>query len=347
MRIHILCNDGSPLKKVWSDIYGDGVGGAELAMLSLAEQFVKDSHETRVYNQLGPRREEVGIIFEPLNSFDPRDDGRYLIVFRSPNPRIPAKSKGTFWWSTDQYTVGRFARFWPKVDHVITISQFHRSYHIRTYGMPPEHVSAIDLGVRDDYPTLRDMEKKTGMCIFCSIPDRGLHMLHAAWPLIKREVPEASLAITSDYRLWGLGSPRNHRHRLMWTDMEDISFLGKVSRHKLVALQCAAEIMAYPCIYDELFCVSVAECTVAGAYPVTSSFGALPETNFWGTVLGGDPTSPSFVHDFSSRIISLLTSDRPFLEKQRAVMVKEARKRFSWKRIAERWYELFENGRLG
>lgn len=348
MKIHILCNDGSPIDKTWAHIHGPGVGGAELALLSLSEQFVEDGHEVHIFNQTGDDVQiQKGIHFENIDACPSEADDRILIVFRSPNHRIAGKKyERLIWWSADQYTIGNFKRFSAMVDFVVTISSHHTDYHTKTYGIPRNHIEHIDLGVRPEYADLKDIEKQKNLCIFCSVPDRGLNILYAAWPIIKRDVPDARLIITSDYRLWGWPNPRNHHHRLMWTDADGVNFLGRVPRHELVQLQLASELLVYPCTYDELFCISVAECQVAGAYPITSSFGALPTTNFWGTILNGDPTRPQFVQEFTARAISLLTDERPFLEKQQKKMSVEARERFLWPNIAERWYELFENGRI-
>ena len=346
MKIHIACNDGSPIDKAWSDIHGAGVGGAEYALLSLSEQFVKDGHEVVIYNQNGSEEiEEAGIIFRNLNTVMSGDDDRILIAFRSPNHRVTdAKAEMKLWWSTDQHTIGSFKTFAEHVEFIITISPFHTDYHIKTYGFDTSQIAHIDLGVRDEYLSLDEIEKTKNLCIFCSVPDRGLQVLYKAWPMIKHSVPDASLIITSDYRLWGLPSPGNHKHRLMWSDSNDVSFLGKIPRDELVKLQMSAEILAYPSTYEELFCVSVAECEVAGAYPVTSTKGAIPTTNQWGTSIIGDPTRPDFLPGFASRIISLLNDERDFLESQRKIMMDEARERFSWERIAKEWYGLFENG---
>lgn len=348
MKIHIACNDGSPINKVWSDIHGDGVGGAEYGLLSLAEQFVKDGHEVVIYNQNGSEEiEEAGIIFRNMNTVMSGDDDRILITFRSPNHRTTdAKAEMKLWWSTDQYTIGNFKTFASKVEFIITISPFHTSYLMETYDFDASKVAHIDLGVRGEYLTFNEVEKTKNLCIFCSVPDRGLQILYRAWPSIKHAVPDASLIITSDYRLWGLPSPGNHKHRLMWSDTSGVSFLGKVPREELIKLQMSADILTYPSTYDELFCISVAECEVAGAYPVTSTKGAIPTTNQWGTSIVGDPTRPEFVNEFTGRTISLLTDERDFLESQQKIMMKEASERFSWKRIAKEWYDLFENGRI-
>ena len=212
--------------------------------------------------------------------------------------------------------------------------------------LPETRIKHIDLGVRDEYGSLSEVEKTNSLGIFCSVPSRGLNILYGMWPTLQREIPDIRLIITSDFRLWGEWGAGNHQHRLMWSDTSNVDFVGKVDRLELVKYQLASEILLYPCTYEELFCVSVAECSVAGAYPLTSSKGALIDTNRWGTIIEGDPESPDFTANFVARAVSLLTKERPFLKEQQEFMAEEARKQFSWKRIAEEWYELFENGRI-
>jgi glycosyltransferase involved in cell wall biosynthesis len=146
-------------------------------------------------------------------------------------------------------------------------------------------IDYIDLGVRlDDYN--QEIEKIPGRCIFCSVPDRGLEILRMMWPKIKRDAPHASLVITADYRLWGAPGPRNHQHRMSWLHQEDVVFLGAIPRRELVREQLAAQVHSFPCTYEELFCISAAECQVAGALPVTSNIGALETTNKYAAISG-------------------------------------------------------------
>jgi glycosyltransferase involved in cell wall biosynthesis len=349
MKIHILCNDGSPLNKLWSDIHDGGVGGAELALLSLSEQFVKDGHEVHIFNRDtdGATIEQQGIVFRHIEACPPEEADRMLIVFRSPNHRIAVRQcERLIWWSTDQYTVGNFARYAGLVDFIVAISPFHLNYLATKYNIPYNKMAYIDLGVRAEYSTLDEVEKQKNLCLFCSVPDRGLPELHGVWPRILSAVPDAELIITSDYRLWGWPNPRNHEHRLMWSDAERVNFMGRVPRKDLVKLQLASDLLIYPCTYDELFCISVAECEVAGAYPITSGLGALPTTNAWGTTLAGDPRHPQFSDEFVNRAVSLLTDERDYLEESQRIMAKEARERFLWPNIAKRWYKLFETGSL-
>lgn len=346
MRIQFLCNDGSPIGIVWRNIYDRGVGGAELALLSLAEQLVKNGHEVSIYNnpaQPSSPEADAGICFRNLADFKVNDSDRVLVTFRSPSHLTPeAKARVKLWWSTDQFTIGDFSSFSRRVDRIVTISPSHLEYLVSRYGIPRDKIGYFDLGVRDEYDP--EPLKIPGRLLFCSVPDRGLACLHAAWALLKKRVPTASLVITSDYRLWGAPAAGNQYHRLMWIDQDDVAFIGMVPREKLVLIQSQSMIQAYPCTYDELFCISTAECQVAGAYPVTSKMGALPTTNQWGTLIDGDPTHPTFVEAFVDHLVYLLTDGADELKAAQQKMIVEARARFSWSRIAKQWEILAETG---
>ena len=338
MRIDLFCNDGSPLGLIPPDIYGKGVGGAELAMMSWAETMAKRGHQIRVFNNPIESGAFDGVQYLPQSLFDPSADRDVFITYRSPNPftRI-AKADVKIHWSCDQYTIGHFGRdIVPYVDYVVCISPYHRDYYQKQYG-GGEKVGYFDLGVRlEDYD--QDIEKVPGRCIFCSVPDRGLKILRQCWPKIKEQVPHASLVITSDYTLWGSPDPANHQHKISWSGLPDVMFVGKIPRAELVKEQLRAVCQPYPCTYEELFCISTAECQVAGAFPITSEIGALKTTNE-AVYLQGDPSSEDWQKELVDQMFLMLTLDTDW---KLARLRDRARQRFDWQRICNQWERLIE-----
>ena len=130
-KIEILTNDGSPLgcssKTVWGDAWRLGVGGAELALLTMCEQWIIEGHEVILYNN---PREAGASSFEqrPISKFNPNDERDILITFRSPNPRSLAAKGLKVWWSCDQFTVGDFRQFAPYMNKIVLISPYHQKY---------------------------------------------------------------------------------------------------------------------------------------------------------------------------------------------------------------------------
>jgi len=337
-KIEIVANDGSPLGITAKTIYGDkyqiGVGGAELAIMTLCEEWVKLGHEVIFYNS--PR--ELGV-----SSFQQKHIKEYrvssphdvVIAYRSPNINIvPTNANKRIWFSTDQETVGDFKDFASYVDNIVGISEFHASYFRNRYGI--DNIRVVDIPIRTyEYET--PVSKIHNRFIFTSVPDRGLDSLWRMWKLIRREIPDASLVITSDYRLWGAGNPMNERFRVRWAALDGFTFLGAVDRRRLIQEQLQAELFVYPCTYEELFCLALAEAQVAGAYPITTKIGALETTNM-GTLVNWNANDPRGDREFV-RVIQETINDRDEFERRRLAITKLAKERFDPKQIAEYWVE--------
>ena len=335
MKIEWLCSDGSPIGITSKDLWGEGkrgvgVGGSEYLMVTLCELWTEQGHDVIVYND--PLEQDASPYEQrPKACFDPTDKRDVLITFRSPNPQAIVANGKKVWLSCDQYTLGSFDKFAPFMDKIVVISEFHKQYFASRYRINDTIV--IDIPVRaHDFEDCK-AQKVPKRLIFTSVPDRGLDYLRAVWPKIKINVPDASLVITSDYRLWGLNSPKDHR--VKWIRQEGINYIGAVPRKRLIQEQLQAEILAYPNVYDELFCVAVAEAQFAGAYPITSGIGALSTTNM-GTIIPGDPRDGVFLPRFADEIIRLLNSPEELQEKQKQVR-QMAAERFSPERILEQW----------
>lgn len=337
-KIHVLCNDGSPLKVTMNSIWGKdgrfGVGGAELALLTMCEGWHNRGYDVTLYNN--PHEGGVGPFAQKtLDEFDPLENRDHLIVFRSPNERIKeAKGKRT-WWSCDQQTVGDFKAFSRRVDKIVTISPRHAEYFKTMYGI--EDTITIDLPVRDDYNG--NVEKVSKRCIYTSIPDRGAMQLNAAWALIIRDVPDASLILTSDWRLWDADIDKSclTPYQLPFARLPNVTYAGAVKRDKLIGYQMSADLLTYPCVYDELFAIAVAEAQVAGAIPITSQFGALKTTNEFGIQIEGSPYEPDFIEKFVKATVSLLND--PCLKERQEEMKFKAKARFALDRILDLWDE--------
>jgi glycosyltransferase involved in cell wall biosynthesis len=338
MRIDFLCNDGSPLgptsKTVWGDSKRVGTGGAELAMLTMCEEWTKAGYEVRLYND--PWEENASPFQQlPVAAFRANEPRDVLIVFRSPNPHsVSVNNCLKVWWSCDQQTVGDFKQFSTTVDKIVCISPFHQNYFVERYGIT--NTISIDLPVRaEDYFQNFEIEKVKNRVIFTSVPARGLMNLNRLWPTIKQEVPDASLVITSDYRLWGV-APSNEHFKIKFMLMDGVEYVGAIPRKQLLEEELKAELLLYPSNYEELFCYAVAEAEFAGAYPITSGTGALKTTNM-GIVLDVNADNPASDRLFINETINFLTMS----DAEKAKLVYDTQKlaitRFSPERILKIW----------
>jgi glycosyltransferase involved in cell wall biosynthesis len=342
LKISVLTNDGSPLGVTETSIQGDsfrvGVGGSELAMLTMCRLWHEAGHTVTLYNNPWTPN---GSVFEqkPISAFDPNGNRDFLIIFRSPNPRaIPAKGK-KIWWSCDQYTVGDFQHFSEFVDKIVCISPFHADYFERTYGI--KNTVVIDLPVRMWEMDQHKQERIANHLVFTSVPDRGLQNLWRIYPKIKQYVPDLTLTITSDYRLWG-ASELNQQHRGRWIVHEGVNFCGALPRKQYLEELSKADMLLFPCNYDELFCLSVAEAQVAGVVCISSTKGALSTTNM-GHLFYVNADDPRNDRAFIDRAVEVL-HNRVALEQSREIIQSVAKERFSPEKVLSCWDKLVFEG---
>ena len=331
LRIDVLCGGGSPDGVTPNDLYGRngrvGVGGSEYDLLTLCEGWHKRGHEVTLYNN--PKNADRIFEQRTTESFDKNAERDILIVNREPNQKAyKAKGKVIF-FSCDQYTVGDFAHFAGLVDQVVSISPFHSAYLASQYGINDSTV--IDLPVRSwEYET--KFEKVANRLIFTSVPDRGLALVAEMWPRLQKQIPDISLVITSDYRLWGSASPMNEQYVKKFIQAGNVQFLGAVPRERLIEEQLKAQIHLYTNVYDELFCISVAESQVAGVLPITSDIGALATTNM-GVLIKGNPADN--LSTFVEKTVEYLKN--PSLAAIQYQLSEKAKERFSLDKILDIW----------
>jgi len=339
MKIDVLTVVGSPKNVTSVDVFDRGVGGAELALISWAEVMAKRGHKIRIYNQTSLTSYHInGVEYLPDGHYNTNDDRDILVTFRGPQELARhSNAKKRIGWSCDQYTVGDYNQWYMTSDKIILISPFHQKDHLQRYGqIALERGQVIDLGVRTwEYVPV---EKTPYSFIFCSVPDRGLMELANLWPEITNTFPQATLTITSDYTLWGANAPLNMQYRMRLAGMPGVNFLGNIPREDLVKEQSRAEVNLYPCIYDENFCIAIAECQVAGVYCITTNQGALATTNFTGAIFPPGPGNRISYLDTLQSFFNQPFSLRTMLSKE---ITKRAIARFDWDKIAEQWEQVF------
>lgn len=340
MKIDFLAVNGSPmgqtLNTIWAKDGRVGVGGAELYMLTLCEEWHKKGHQVRLYNN--PRQAGVGPFEQlPIKAFEPGEDRDVLIGFRTLDHRFEHAKGFKVWLSCDQFATGDFRQYAQMAEKIVCISPCHQNHFAKTYGI--FDTVSIDIPVRaGDYTDIAPfIDKVPKRCLFSSVPERGLDELFICWQEIINRVPDASLVVTSDYRLWNQPYPMNDRFRNACFKLKNIQFLGAVPRQRLIEEELKAEIFTYPCTYEELFCISCAEAQYAGAYPITSDAGALATTNM-GLIIPGNPKEYEWMDRFVEKVTHYLTH-RDDLLMQNEVVHQKAHNRFHPETILSIWEE--------
>ena len=329
------------------DFETKGVGGSEYALILLTRTLAKRGHRISVFGRSKNEGAFNGVQYLNISKFDSEKSYEVLVLFRCAHLWFTlAKAKRKIFWDTDVvYDCSNWDNLvFPYVDKIICISPFQRQFLLNHFKhVKPRQLELLDHGViREDYfdaPPEVIPRKAGNRLIYCSVPERGLAHLARLFPLIKERVSDAELVITSDYSLWGRETG-NQEYKEMLANTNGVSFLGKISRRRLVELQKSSKVMAYPCNYLEGFCIAALECIAAGAVPVTTNSYALTTTvadN--GVLIDGNPGEVAYDAVFVNSIVTLLEDGeywRDFALKGR----QRALSNYTWESIAKRFEEI-------
>lgn len=322
----------------------EGVGGSEASFICLTRELAARGHRVIAYTNTESEGVYDGVTYRNIRNYIDSPAYDALVLFRGAfQPLERSLAARRIFWSTDITMSDWDQAIFPHVDHWLAMSPYHVDF-VRRHYLRSESVSKSVLGlgvVADDFfqePPASLPEKPACQLIYCSVPERGLGHLARLFPRIREEEPKAELVITSDYRLWGLPAGNEHFQTLLGR-MDGVVFKGKVSRAELVRLQRASWVMAYPCTYQEGFCLSALECIAAGAVPVTTNDFALKTTVAeHGVLLSGRPGEPAYDDAFVAHVVRLLR-DR----ETREWMARRGRRHVSgqltWSHIAQRFEE--------
>ena len=305
-RVLFICEFGPPF--AGSDFRGRGVGGTEACVVLMAEELVRRGAAVVVANRVTAPVVEAGVHYVPIAQIDAAGADVTVLWKHWSDAAAAARGRRLFLW-TDVHMpdVPMLQRCRAWAESALTLSEFQRTHLAgATRGTAIVPIAA-PIAV-DDYPSLP--ESKERLLLYCSVPDRGLYYLANLFPRIRRRVPDARLAITSDFSLWG-AEPAKAAFMKFFAGQDGIDYVGHVSRAELVAWQRRARVMAYPCRFEEGFCLAAAECMAAGAVPVTTRRYALTTTvGDGGVLIGGHPRGWWYRRRFVNACVRLLTDDR-------------------------------------
>lgn len=182
-----------------------------------------------------------------------------------------------------------------------------------------------------------------------SSPDRGLHHVLRAWPIVHSRVPTARLKVfyqvrkyVERARSWG-GRAALVGHllekALRTTESTGVELVDQIPRRALAKYQRETRVQAYPCDpegFTEGFATSILEALAAGCLPISRRVDALPE--LWDGVVwwvDAHPLDAGFTEELADKIVRGLTEwpetvTAPSLEAMRG-----RAEQWTWARVGE------------
>jgi glycosyltransferase involved in cell wall biosynthesis len=218
----------------------------------------------------------------------------------------------------------------PIIDNVVVLSQWHREFMGKEYGIPENKMRIIGNGLATTGATVEgvDMSKKiAGKFIWTSSFVRGLERCVDYFHLIKKKMPNAVLHIFREYE--------GYEHLVDKWDY--IKFYGKVDNERVVEEFKTASVWFYPTQFLETYCISALEAQANGCLCVCTNIGSL--TN---VVADRGYLFDADVMADKERCVGFLMD---CLKKNNVEIIKkgmEYAKGREWENVKDEWVELFE-----
>ena len=292
-----------------------GVGGTEAMIVVLSEGLAARGVSVTVASRTDGE-ECNGVRYQPLGTARPRQADVTVLVKQWSDTARDAASERVF-LATDVHVPDRqmIARCLEWCTTSFALSPFMRGTLQESLAVPAMGILPPAIAL-EDYSSPTD--EREPVLLYCSVPDRGLYYLKDLFPAIRRRVADATLVITSDFSLWGRAAAKEAFLRF-FERQPGVEYLGHVDRSRLVAEQRRARVLAYPCTFEEGFCIAAAECMAAGTVPVTTNDFALTTTvGDAGVLINGRPRSWLYRRRFVNAVTALLSDRDQWRAKSRA-----------------------------
>ena len=258
----------------------------------------------------------------------------------------------------DQPQLLRLPELVSQIDLIVCVSNWEAEQYIKHNRAPADKIVVIPNGVADIF-NLKTPKSKTA--IYFSGPHKGIAPLPKIWKQVIRNHPDAKLKVFSSHNLYGEQYEQHFKIPEHVEAIEELKSLPGVEyspciyREALLPHIQDAAFFIHPNVWEETFCVSLAEAMVCGCYPITSDIGALSEVSFnrgkyipmvgKNTPVGWEP-SPKFINEFAqelSRCFEFFDKEPETFYAATKELSQITKETYDWKEIATVWEKLIND----
>ena len=320
------------------------LGGAETAVISLAEGLAARGHEVTVLNHCDNPHENNGVRWRPLTDGFPKMADLY-IANRGHRllDKMPGAKRTVFWIHNPAGYLLKWrylSRLWRNKPAIV----FSGQHHLATYPKwaPSGERVVIPLGIEKMFRTSEvGSEVRKKRAIFTSNPLRSLDWLVELWvEKIHPLSPDAELHVFAGSQTYGaVGDEKAQRMKSILdhaANLRDkgVVFRGPVPKKKLLDEMREARVMAYRGDVGETFCLALAEAQAMGVPCVVQEIGCVAERVIdmqTGFVANDDDM-------FAKRTAEILNDDDLWAKQHKAALEKQ--RGWGWEQAAEAFERL-------
>jgi len=175
-----------------------------------------------------------------------------------------------------EFTEKRLAR----ITGVFVKSEYHKSLFTKE-AQDKMHVvqNGINCSIFE-----KKVKRNPLLVINTSSPDRSISTFIDIAERVKKEIPNASFEWAYGWNVFD-AVHKDSPDRMEWKArmqkrMKEVGIkeLGRLGHEEIAELYQKAGVFLYPTKFSEIDCISARKAQTAGAYPITTDFGALKET---------------------------------------------------------------------
>lgn len=310
-----------------------GLGGTENFACYVARELMRSGHSVKFFNRQDIEPTDIeGIRWANLEHFNPDDEIDILISFRMRDvfqTPINAKLRVLILADTESHGLGDDVRT-GRITTVMPVGKWQMDKIAQEENLVNHNCwmpasNGVDLSEFE----LIEFEKKPGMCIHLSTPERALGLLLDVWPeiedaeILKSKGIKPELHLFSSFLGWGTSQEDNESMSSdQYTWIETLIAKGyNIINHKHVPkpemrnYQLQSDLFLYPTTFNETYCISLVETMAAGVIPVVSNRAALAERVIDGVngFLVGDKDHDAYTDEakqlYISKVVTALWLD--------------------------------------
>ena len=238
--------------------------------------------------------------------------------------------------------------FVDSVDWFVFVSHWQHNQFRNFYNIPDHKSFVIKNAIESFDPFERKNNSKIKL-IYNSVPWRGLVVLLKAIEILNQKRNDFELDVYSSVKIYGSQFEEEAKGQFesifeQCRNTSNVNYIGYASNEDIRNALKSCDVLTYPCIEEETFCLCAVEAMMAGCHVLTTNYGALPEVcGDFATMVEIDSSGYNLVEKYAEKLNEVLDNVKNnFYESTRKMQMDYFNNFYSWEVRIPKWHKFFE-----